>query len=99
MPAVTLNKGVYYVGNPKDVFPGWKESPSCTYKAGIYTYNAFKFKAGFVAAVPEMAMPLEEVKTNKGDSLKKASPVRMTFVKPVVFFEQNGEGAIDTVPL
>lgn len=93
MPSVTLNKGRYWVGNPKTVFPDWVPSPSCTYRAGPYTFHAFQFGDTYVAAIPEAAMP--PVK-KRG---KEFPQTFMTFNEATVFFENNGSGFIGKVEL
>ena len=97
MSAVTINKGQYYVGDPLVVFPNWTPSESCTYKEGMYTFHAFKFKNTYVAAIPSAAVP----KSISEPTGKKKSPgsIFMTFDTPVVFFEHNGAGAIGTMSL
>jgi hypothetical protein len=96
MPAVTLNKGRYYVGNPLTIFPNWKPSPSQTYRVGMHTFHAFEFKNSFVAAIPVAAIA-EDVLNPKDK--KKTLTTLVTFDRPTVFFEQDGEGAIGTIQL
>ena len=96
MPAVTINKGRYYVGNPLTLFPDWTPSPSCTYREGAFTFHAFKFGNSYVAVVPVGAISDELLKPkDKADALK---PI-VTFDGPTVFFEQNGAGAVGTISL
>lgn len=95
MPSVTINKGKYWVGDPKTIFEDWVESPSCTYRAGPYTYHAFYFSESnaYVAAIPEDGIDPTIFKT------KKVPKTFMTFDKPTVFYEHNGVGHIGSVEL
>lgn len=95
MPAVTLNKGRYFVGNPLTIFPDWVPSPSHTYRVGMHTFYAFQFDDGYVAAIPEAAIPESLTKTKK----QRSNMVFMTFDQPTIFFEQLGEGAIGNYSL
>ena len=95
MPAVTINKGRYYVGNPLTVFPDWVSDPSCTYLEGKHTYHAFQFGEVYVAVVPVAAIGDELLKPKD----KKKSLTLVTFDQPTVFFEQNGVGAVGTISL
>lgn len=57
MSAVVLQPGTYWLGDPKLVDPTWKSIPSCTYKLGEFTYHAFEYAGGVVAAIPKDALP------------------------------------------
>lgn len=96
MPAVMINKGRYYVGNPLTVFPDWTPSPSCTYREGTHTYHAFQFGKVFVAVIPVAAISDEVLKPK---DKKKALTTLVTFDKPTVFFEQDGTGAVGGISL
>lgn len=91
MPAVMLEKGRYWLGQPDKVFPKWKPSESCTYRAGAHTYTAFKFGKVYVAVIPEDAMP--------SDLPKQLSSTFYTFDESFVFHESNGVGYAGNVTL
>ena len=91
MPSVTIRGGKYWVGNPKSIFPEWEESPSCTYREGQYTYQAFKFKKSFIAVIP-----FELIETLKKQP--KSGKV-YEFEQPFVFHESDGSGFVATIEL
>lgn len=84
MPAVTLNPGKYWIGNPSTVVSRWESNPQCTYKCGEYTFHAFKFGKNYVAAIP-----LDAVLSINPDF--KANEI-ISITVPTMFYEQNGEG-------
>lgn len=91
MPAVTLTKGQYWIGDPKLVLPDWKPSVTHTYKCGPYTFHAFKFGDSYVGAIPFDAMIYVTQTSQQG--------AFMTFKKDTVFYEQNGMGKLNGVEL
>jgi hypothetical protein len=57
MSAVVLQPGTYWLGDPKLVNPNWTPVPSCTYSLNGYTFHAFEYASGVVAAIPKDALP------------------------------------------
>lgn len=86
MPAVTLNPGKYWIGNPSTVVSKWESNPQCTYKCGEYTFHAFKFGKNHVAAIPLNAI----LSINPDFVANELINVSV----PTVFYEQNGEGVL-----
>lgn len=88
MPSVSLNRGTYWVGNPKTVFPDWTPSESCVYRESHYTYFAFCYNGTYVAAVPVEALAGKEIPLGT-----------VTFSGPTLFYEQDGTGYIGDILL
>lgn len=92
MPAVMLNPGKYFVGDPKRFIDNWKPSESGLYKCGPYSYFAFRYNGTWIAAVPADALEyIEKPNLDFGQFMK--------FEKETLFFMQNGCGHIDGIEL
>jgi hypothetical protein len=91
MPAVTLNPGKYWIGNPSTVVSKWESNPQCTYKCGEYTFHAFKFGKNYVAAIP-----LDAILSINPDF--KANEI-INISVPTMFYEQNGDGVLCGIQL
>ena len=91
MPAVIINPGKYYVGNPLTVFPDWTPLDSCTYEVDGVTFHAFPFGDVFVAAIP--------IKLVDSKLRKSLGTSTVTFTGPTVFQETHGIGSIGDIAL
>lgn len=91
MPAVIINPGKYFVGNPLTVFPDWTPLDSCTYEVDGITFHAFQFGDVYVAAIP---LKLVDPKIRKANGGSIAS-----FSEITVFQETHGIGSIGNIAL